>query len=117
MCLHMNGPAPYGTICAPIARNVPIVYLGNMPTGSKAQPNAFNDALNTVIRMKMQHRNYNISDLAREADIPRPTLSRILSNQKDPELSQIQRIAIALNIPIAKLMETAERLLAGKDPF
>lgn len=88
-----------------------------MPTGSKSQPNKFNDALNTVIRMKMAQLGYNITDLSTEADIPRPTLSRILSNHKDPELAQIQRIAIALKTPIARLMSAAEDLAANKDPF
>lgn len=114
---HMNRSVPYGTVCAPIARNVTIVYLWGMPTGPKSTPNAFNEALNTVIRMQMQRRSYNISDLAREADIPRPTLSRILSGHKDPELGHLQRIAVALNIPIAKMMDTASNLVAGKDPF
>lgn len=88
-----------------------------MPTGSKSQPNAYNEALSTVIKMKMQQRSLNISDLAREADIPRPTLSRILSGHKDPELGHLQRIAMALNLPIAKMMDTATRLVEGKDPF
>lgn len=88
-----------------------------MPTGPKSTPNALNEALSTVIKMKMEHRQFNISDLAGEADMPRPTLSRILSNHKDPDLGQIQRIAKALNMPVSKLLDVAEKMRDGKDPI
>lgn len=88
-----------------------------MPTGPKSTPNALNEALSTVILMKMEHRRFNRSDLAREADMPRPTLSRILSNQKDPDLGQLQRIAKALRVPVSKLLDVAEKMSDGKDPI
>ena len=87
-----------------------------MPTGSKAKPNELNEALNQVIREHMQQRGLTIAGLGREADIPRPTLSRILHNHKDPEFAQIQRVAEALNMPVSKLMKAAEDMRDGTTP-
>lgn len=88
-----------------------------MPTGSKAQPDELNEALTKAIRGKMGPMGYNITALADASNIPRPTLSNILNNKKDPEFSQIQRIAGALKMRVSKLMAAAEAIRDGKDPF
>jgi transcriptional regulator with XRE-family HTH domain len=93
------------------------MYSVGMPTGSKEQPDAFNEALMKVIRAKMGIMQLNIADLARLTDIPRSTLSRIINSKRQPELNQIRLIAIALGIPMAQLMGAADDILAGKDPF
>lgn len=88
-----------------------------MPTGSKEQPDAFTEALMKVIRAKMGIMQLNIADVARLTDIPRSTLSRIVNAKRQPDLNEIRRIAIALKMPMAQLMGTADEILAGKDPF
>lgn len=88
-----------------------------MPTGSKDQPDAFTDALMVVVRSKMGAMQLNIADLARMTDIPRSTLSRIVNAKRMPELGQVRSIAVALGIPIAKLMTAADEVMAGKEPF
>ena len=93
------------------------MYSVFMPTGSKEQPDEFNEALMKVVRAKMGIMQLNIADLARAVDIPRSTLSRIVNNKRQPDLNQIRHIAIALNLPMAQLMQAAEDVLAGKDPF
>lgn len=93
------------------------MYSDDMPTGSKELPDAFNEALMKVVRAKMARQELNIADLARMTDIPRSTMSRIVNAKKQPGLSQIRLIAIALNQPIPQLMGAAEEVLAGKDPF
>jgi transcriptional regulator with XRE-family HTH domain len=93
------------------------MYSDVMPTGSKEQPDDFNEALMKVIRAKMARQELNIADLSRLTDIPRSTLSRIINTRRQPDLKQLRLIAIALNQPIAQLMSAAEDVLAGKDPF
>ncbi|MGY2747264.1 helix-turn-helix domain-containing protein [Arthrobacter sp. UYCu723] len=88
-----------------------------MPTGSKDQPDAFTDALMTVIRAKMGMLQLNIADVARLTEIPRSTLSRIVNSKRQPDLNQVRLIAIALNMPMSQLMASADEILAGKDPF
>jgi transcriptional regulator with XRE-family HTH domain len=93
------------------------MYSGDMPTGSKEQPDAFNEALMKVVRAKMGMLQLDITGLSRLTDIPRSTLSRIINTKRQPDLSQIRLIAIALNQPMPQLMAAAEDVLAGKDPF
>ena len=88
-----------------------------MPTGSREQPDAFTEALMTVIRAKMGMMQLSIADLARKTDIPRSTMSRIVNSKRQPDLNQVRLIAIALNMPMAQLMTSADAILAGKDPF
>ena len=88
-----------------------------MPTGSRDQPDAFTEALMTVIRAKMGMMQFNIADISRMTDIPRPTLSRIINAKRQPDLNQVRLIAIALNMPMAQLMTSADNILAGKEPF
>lgn len=71
----------------------------------------------TVIRGKMGMLNLNIADVSRKTDIPRSTLSRIINSKRQPDLNQVRLIAIALNMPMAKLMASADDIMAGKDPF
>lgn len=71
----------------------------------------------TVIRAKMGMMQMNTADLSRKTDIPRSTLSRIVNSKRQPDLNQIRLIAIALNMPMAQLMSSADDILAGKDPF
>ena len=80
------------------------MYSVTMPTGSKEQPDAFNEALMKVIRAKMGIMQLNIADLSRLTDIPRSTLSRIINTKRQPDINQIRLIAIALNLPMAQLM-------------
>jgi len=70
-----------------------------------------------VVRSKMGAMQLNIADLARMTDIPRSTLSRIVNAKRMPELGQVRSIAVALGIPIAKLMTAADEVMAGKEPF
>lgn len=70
-----------------------------------------------VVRSRMGAMQLNVADLGRLADIPRSSLSRIVSAKRMPELSQVRRIAIALDMPMAKLMTAADDVLAGKEPF
>ena len=93
------------------------MYCGVMPTGSKDQPDAFTEALMVVVRSKMGAMQINIADLSRLTDIPRSTLSRIVNAKRMPELGQVRGIAMALEIPIAKLMTAADDILAGKEQF
>jgi transcriptional regulator with XRE-family HTH domain len=88
-----------------------------MPTGSRPEPSDFNEALMTVIRAKMGMLQMNIADLSRETDIPRSTLSRIVNSKRQADIDQVRLIAIALKMPMAQLMTSADELLAGKDPF
>jgi len=88
-----------------------------MPTGSKDQPDAFTDALMVVVRSRMGAMQLNIADLSRLTDIPRSTLSRIVNAKRMPELGQVRSIAVALNIPIAKLMTAADEVMNGQEPF
>lgn len=88
-----------------------------MPTGSKDQPDAFTEALMVVVRSKMGATQINIADLARLTDIPRSTLSRIVNAKRMPELGQVRSIAIALEMPMSKLMTAADEVMAGKTPF
>lgn len=71
----------------------------------------------TVIRAKMGMLQMNIADLSRETDIPRSTLSRIVNSKRQADIDQVRLIAIALKMPMAQLMTSADELLAGKDPF
>lgn len=71
----------------------------------------------TVIRGKMGMMNLNIADVARKTEIPRSTLSRIINSKRQPDLNQVRLIAIAVNMPMAKLMAAADDIMAGKDPF
>lgn len=70
-----------------------------------------------VIRAKMGIMQYNIADISRMTEIPRSTLSRIVNSKRMPDLNQVRLIAVALNTPMAQLMESAERILAGEEPF
>lgn len=88
-----------------------------MPTGSKDQPDEWNDALMMVIRARMGAKQMNIADVSRLTDIPRSTLSRIINSKRLPELNQVRKIAIALGEPMASLMTKADEVLAGKDPL
>jgi transcriptional regulator with XRE-family HTH domain len=100
-----------------IARIVRNLYRGGMPTGSREEPDAFTEALMTVIRAKMGMMQLNTADLSRKTDIPRSTLSRIVNSKRQPDLNQVRLIAIALNMPMAQLMASADAILAGKEPF
>lgn len=73
----------------------------------------------TVIRAKMaMHKPVlNIADVSRKTGIPRSTLSRIVNSKRQPDLNQVRLIAIALNMPMAQLMASADDIMAGKDPF
>lgn len=71
----------------------------------------------TVIRAKMGMLQMNTADLSRKTGIPRSTLSRIVNSKRLPDINQIRQIAIALNMPMAQLMSSADDILAGKDPF
>lgn len=88
-----------------------------MPTGSKDSPDDFTEALMKVIRAKMGIMQINIADLSRLTDIPRSTLSRIVNSKRMPDLNQVRLIAIALGMPMSQLMESADNILAGKEPF
>jgi transcriptional regulator with XRE-family HTH domain len=88
-----------------------------MPTGSKDQPDAFTDALMTVVRAKMGMMQLNIADISRLTDIPRSTLSRIINSKRQPDLNQVRLISIAIKTPMAQLMASADEIMAGKDPF
>lgn len=61
--------------------------------------------------------NLTIADLARSADIPRPTLSRIVNGHKNADVDQIRRIAIGLGMSLAGLVTAADRMMEGNDPF
>lgn len=100
-----------------LARNVRNPYRVVMPTGTREEPDAFTEALMTVIRAKMGMMNLNIADVARKTDIPRSTLSRVINSKRQPDLNQVRLIAIALNMPMAQLMTSADNIMAGKDPF
>ena len=88
-----------------------------MPTGTRDEPSEFTEALMTVIRAKMGMLQMNIADLSRDTEIPRSTLSRIVNSKRQPDLNQVRLIAIALKMPMAQLMTSADAILAGKDPF
>jgi transcriptional regulator with XRE-family HTH domain len=100
-----------------IARIVRNTYRGGMPTGTRDEPSEFTEALMTVIRAKMGMLQMNIADLSRKTEIPRSTLSRIVNSKRQADIDQIRVIAIALNMPMAQLMSSADDILAGKDPF
>ena len=70
-----------------------------------------------VVRSRMGAMQLNIADLSRLTDIPRSTLSRIVNAKRMPELGQVRSIAVALNIPIAKLMTAADEAMNGQEPF
>lgn len=93
------------------------MYRVGMPTGSRLEPSDFNEALMTVVRAKMGMLQMNIADLSRDTDIPRSTLSRIVNSKRQADIDQLRRIAIALKMPMAQLMTSADEILAGKDPF
>lgn len=88
-----------------------------MPTGSKDQPDAFSEAIFSVVRAKMGMMQLNIADISRLTDIPRSTLSRLINGKRQPDMPQLLKIARALNMPLGQLIAKAEELLAGKDPF
>lgn len=88
-----------------------------MPTGTKDQPDAFSEAIFTVVRAKMGMMQLNIADVARKTDIPRSTLSRLVNGVRQPDMPQLLKIAQAINLPLGQLISKAEDLLEGKDPF
>lgn len=79
-----------------------------MPSGTKPPPDAFNRAVMAIIRARMTELDYTAADLARLADVPPSTLSRILSSEKQPSIQLVRRIAIALKLGMAELMARAE---------
>jgi transcriptional regulator with XRE-family HTH domain len=88
-----------------------------MPTGTREEPDDFNEALMTVIRAKMGMLQMNTADLSRKTNIPRSTLSRIINSKRMPDLKQMRLIAIAIDMPMAQLFTAADEILAGRDPF
>lgn len=116
MCTRLFPRATWITP-ASIARIVRNMYRVGMPTGSRLEPSDFNEALMTVVRAKMGMLQMNIADLSRDTDIPRSTLSRIVNSKRQADIDQLRRIAIALKMPMAQLMTSADEILAGKDPF
>lgn len=94
------------------------MYSGNMPTGSKDQPDEFNEAFFAVVRAKMGMLQLNIADVSRLTDIPRSTLSRLINGKRVVDMPQMMKIANAINMPLAALITKAEELRAsGKEPF
>lgn len=88
-----------------------------MPTGSKDQPDAFSEAIFSVVRAKMGMMQLNIADISRLTEIPRSTLSRLINGKRQPDMPQLLKIARAIEMPLGQLISKAEELLAGKDPF
>jgi len=106
-----------GAECSILHGTYPLCIVCVMPTGTDLQPDAFDDALMQVVRMKMARLNLNIADLSRMTDISRPTMSRIINGKRVASLAQIRRIAVAIEMPMASLWTASENLMAGKDPF
>lgn len=48
-----------------------------------------------------------VSEVARRADMPQPSLSRLLTGGGDPRRSTLQRLADAMEVDIAQLLSTA----------
>lgn len=88
-----------------------------MPTGSKDQPDAFSEAIFTVVRAKMGMMQLNIADISRLTDIPRSTLSRLINGKRQPDMPQLLKISQALTMPLGQLIAKAEEFMAGKEPF
>lgn len=90
-----------------------------MPTGTREAPDAFTEALMAVVRAKMgmMRPSLTITDVSNKTGIPRSSLSRIISGKRQPDLNQVRLIAIAINMPMAQLVASAEDIMAGKDPF
>jgi transcriptional regulator with XRE-family HTH domain len=87
-----------------------------MPTGTQPEPDDFSKALMTVIRLKMAMTEKSKADIARLTDIPRATLSRILNDQRIPNITQVRMIAEALEIPLSNLITYAEGVVEGGEP-
>lgn len=99
-----------------LTRLVPYDTLGCMPTGTQAEPDEFSKAVTTVIRVKMGMMERTKADIARRTNIPPSTLSRILNDQKLPDLTQTRLIAAACEIPLPHLMAYAEDVVGGSEP-
>lgn len=103
-------PAPDSNVAA-------TAILGNMPTGSKEQPDEFTRVLAEVIRTRMAYLGLNAADIARDTGISAPTLSRLFRAERIFDVSQVQKVAAVLKLPLSRLIAKAEDVASGKDIF
>ncbi|MFL5910499.1 MAG: helix-turn-helix domain-containing protein [Gaiellaceae bacterium] len=71
------------------------------------QPPWISDALRALgarIQAQRLHKNLTQEKLAERAGIDRSTVQRIEGGYTDPKASHLMRIALALDVPLAKLM-------------
>lgn len=59
----------------------------------------------------------NAADIARDTGISAPTLSRLFRAERIFDVSQVQKIAKVLKLPLSRLIAKAEDRVNGKDIF
>lgn len=87
-----------------------------MPTGTQSAPDEFTKAITTVVRLKMQWLKQSKADIERLTGIPHGTFSRIINDQRIPDITQLRLMAAAVQVPLPSLIEYAEGVAGGAEP-
>ena len=92
-----------------------------MATGTRPGPDGFDIALAALVRSIMARRTPEVTkaSLARATGIPQATISKLVNAKTSMAVWQLRKIADALSVDSAKLMERAQRIADGteKDEF
>lgn len=84
-----------------------------MAKGSKV-PTIESKALSIAIKRAMATRELKVKALAETSGVPYGTLRRILELNTVADYEQLQKIAVALRMPLSQIIADSERL--AKDP-
>lgn len=87
-----------------------------MPTG-KRQVEAVGRAVAAEIRSEVARRKLRVGDLAKLADIPQSTLSKLLAGTAVIDVDQLAKVSQALGIEVAELVSRAAQHVAAEDTF
>lgn len=56
--------------------------------------------IGSTIKLCREARKFTLQDLADKADLSKSYLSRVENNQRDPTITALEKISLALNIPL-----------------
>ena len=89
-----------------------------MATGTRPGPDAFDVALAALVRSIMARRDPQVTraGLARASGIPAATVSKLVNGRQSMAVWQLRKIADALSVDPARLIERATRIADGTDP-